>query len=170
VHTSGYSLVRKLFDAGLGGDVEEERERLNRTYPGLDVSLGEALLTPHRCYYRDLKPLVGALREAPLRGIAHITGGGIPGNVPRVLPEGLGARIDKPALSPAEGSAWEVPPIFRLIQERGNIAEEEMYRTFNMGLGIVLAVAAADAEAVRSQLPGTLVAGEVVRGEGVVWG
>ena len=162
VHTSGYSLVRKLFEVGLGGDVEEERERLDRTYPDLEGSLGEALLMPHRCYYRDLKPLLGAHRDAPLRGIAHITGGGIPGNVPCVLPEGLGARIDK--------SAWEIPPIFRLIQERGNIAEDEMYRTFNMGLGIVLAVAAADAEAVRSQLPKAFVAGEVMRGKGVVWG
>ena len=159
VHTSGYSLVRKLFDVGLGGDVEEERERLNRTYPPMlhRGTLGEALLTPHRCYYRDLKPVL-----PQLRGIAHITGGGIPGNVPRVLPEGLGARIDK--------RAWEVPPLFRLIQERGNIAEDEMYRTFNMGLGIVLAVAAADAEAVRSQLPKAFVAGEVMRGKGVVWG
>ncbi len=157
LHTSGYSLVRKLFEAGLGGDVEEERERLNRTYPGLDASLGEALLTPHRSYYHDLKPVL-----SQLRGIAHITGGGIPGNVPRVLPEGLGARIDK--------SAWEVPPLFRLIQERGNIAEDEMYRTFNMGLGIVLAVAAEDVEAVRAQLPQAFVAGEAVRGEGVVWG
>ncbi len=157
LHTNGYSLVRKVFDVGFGGDVEEERERLNRTYPGLDVSLGEALLAPHRCYYRELKPVL-----PQLRGIAHITGGGIPGNVPRVLPEGLGARIDK--------SAWETPPLFRLIQERGNIAEEEMYRTFNMGIGIVLAVAAADAEAVRSQLAGALVAGEVVRATGVVWG
>ena len=157
LHTNGYSLVRKLFDVGFDGDVEEERERLNRTYPSLDGSLGEALLAPHRCYYRDLKPVL-----PQLRGIAHITGGGIPGNVPRILPEGLGARIDK--------TAWETPPLFRLIQERGNIAEEEMYRTFNMGLGIVLAVAAADAEAVRSQLPAALVVGEVVRGKGVVWG
>ena len=165
VHTSGYSLVRKLFDVGLGGDVEEERERLNRTYPSLDSTLGEALLAPHRCYYRDLKPVL-----PQLRGIAHITGGGIPGNVPRVLPDDLGARIDK--------SAWEVPPLFRLIQERGNIAEDEMYRTFNMGLGIVLAVAPADVDTVLSQLPQAFVAGEVMRpdgrpsgrGEGVVWG
>ncbi len=156
LHTNGYSLVRKLFDVGLGGDVEEERERLNRTYPSLNGSLGEALLAPHRCYYRDLKPVL-----PQLGGIAHITGGGIPGNVPRVLPDGLGARIDK--------SAWEPQPLFRLIQERGNIAEEEMYRTFNMGIGIVLAVAAADAEAVRAQLPQAFVVGEVVRGEGVVW-
>ena len=173
LHTNGYSLVRKLFGVGLGGpstgsgqaDAEEERARLNETYPGLDGTLGEELLAPHRCYYRELKPVL-----PQLRGIAHITGGGIPGNVPRILPKGLGARIDKPALSPAEGAAWETPPLFRLIQERGNIPEEEMYRTFNMGLGIVLAVAPADADAVRSQLPGALVVGEVVRGEGVEWG
>jgi len=82
--------------------------------------------------------------------------------VPRILPDKLGARIER--------SAWEVPPLFRLIEERGNVAEEEMYRTFNMGIGIVLAVAPEDAEAVRARLPEALVVGEVVKGEGVVWG
>ncbi len=166
LHTNGYSLVRWVFGVGLGEDPDEERKRLNDTYPGFDGSLGEALLVPHRCYYRELKPLlVGAPREAPLRGSAHITGGGIPGNVPRILPDDLGARIDR--------GVWEVPAIFRLIRERGNIAEEEMYRTFNMGLGVVLAVAPDDVDAVRSQLPsasGGLAVGEVVRGTGVVWG
>jgi phosphoribosylformylglycinamidine cyclo-ligase len=156
LHTNGYSLVRKLFDVGAGGPPQEERERLERTYPGLDGTLGEALLTPHRCYYREVKPVL-----ASLKGIAHITGGGLPGNVPRMLPEGLGARIDK--------AAWKPQPVFRLIQERGNVVEEEMYRTFNMGIGIVLAVAPKDADAVRSQVPGSLVVGEVVRGEGVTW-
>jgi len=163
LHTNGYSLVRSLFGVGMDGDADEERARLERAYPELGgATLGEALLAPHRCYYAGLKPLLGALPEAPLRGIAHITGGGIPGNVPRVLPDGLGARIDR--------SAWETPPLFRLIQQRGNVAEEEMYRTFNMGIGIVLAVAAEDAEAVRARLPEALVVGEVVCGEGVVWG
>ena len=180
LHTNGYSLVRKLFGIGVGGEPDEERARLDREYPGLDGTLADALLAPHRCYYRELKPVLvgaplaapsrsGAQRAAPLlKGIAHITGGGIPGNVPRMLPDALGARIDK--------RSWDVPPLFRLIQsydpsgERGNIAEEEMYRTFNMGIGIVLAVAPADADAVRSQVPGALVVGEVVRGAGVVWG
>jgi phosphoribosylformylglycinamidine cyclo-ligase len=161
LHTNGYSLVRRLFDIGVGGDPDEERERLNRTYPPMlhRVTLGEALLAPHRCYYDELKPVLPLLK-----GIAHITGGGIPGNVPRVLPKGLGARIDK--------AVWEPQPIFRLIQERGSIAEEEMYRTFNMGIGIVLAVAPADADAVLSQLSsasGGLAVGEVVRGQGVEW-
>jgi phosphoribosylformylglycinamidine cyclo-ligase len=163
LHTNGYSLVRKLFGVGMDTDAAEERARLERAYPELGGgTLGEALLAPHRCYYDGLKPLLGAQRAAPLRGIAHITGGGIPGNVPRILPDKLGARIDR--------SAWETPPLFRLIGERGNVAEEEMYRTFNMGIGIVLAVAAEDAEAVRAQLPEALVVGEVVKGEGVVWG
>ena len=175
LHTNGYSLVREVFGVGLGGDPVEERARLERPYPELGgQTLADALLTPHRCYLNDLRPLLvgaplaapspsGAQRGAPLlKGIAHVTGGGIPGNVPRVLPEGLAARIDR--------TAWETPPLFRLIQARGNIAEEEMYRTFNMGIGIVLAVAAEDAEAARAKLPEALVVGEVVKGEGVVWG
>ncbi len=176
LHTNGYSLARKVFGVGLGGDPVEERRRLEAYYPELGATLGETLLRPHRCYYNELRPLlVGAplaaplqsraQRAAPLRGIAHITGGGLPGNVPRILPQGLAARIDK--------SAWQVPPIFRLIRERGRIAEEEMYRTFNMGLGLVLAVAPADVEAICSQLPEALAVGEVVRGQRdarVVWG
>jgi phosphoribosylformylglycinamidine cyclo-ligase len=157
LHTNGYSLVRKLFGVGMDGDDDEERERLNRTYPGLESTLGDALLASHRCYYRELKPVLPLLA-----GIAHITGGGIPGNVPRMLPDGLGARIDR--------SAWEPRAIFRLIQERGSIAEEEMYRTFNMGIGIVVAVAPDNVEAVRSQLAEALVVGEVVPGTGVKWG
>ncbi|MCH8920390.1 MAG: hypothetical protein IIA23_06740 [Chloroflexi bacterium] len=115
-------------------------------------------------YVREIQRLIDELKRQNqiILGMAHITGGGILENLPRILPGRGKAVIDR--------GAWEPPPLFRLIQERGNIAEEEMYRTFNMGLGIVLAVAAADAEAVRSQLPGALVVGEVVRGKGVVWG
>ncbi len=156
LHTNGYSLVRKLFDVGAGGDPDAERERLERTYPGLDGTLGQALLTPHRCYYREIEPVLPSLK-----GIAHITGGGLPGNVPRMLPDGLGARVDK--------AAWEPQPIFRLIQERGNVAEEEMYRTFNMGIGIVLAVAPEDVKTVRSHVPDSLVVGEVIQGQGLEW-
>ncbi len=156
LHTNGYSLVRKIFDVGLGGEPDEEQARLNETYPGLDGTLGEALLTPHRCYYNGLRPVLRMTK-----GIAHITQGGIPGNVPRMLSEGLAARIDR--------RQWRPQPIFRLIQERGDIAEEEMYRTFNMGIGMVLAVSPEDADAVCSQLPEALAVGEVVRGEGVEW-
>ena len=173
LHTNGYSLVRKLFGVGLGGDPDAERAVLYANYPGLGVTLGEVLMTPHRCYYNELKPVL-SLSKGPvlplLKGIAHITGGGLPGNVPRILPEGLAARLNKPALSRAEGPAWRPQPIFRLIQERGKIAEEEMYRTFNMGLGMVLAVAPEEVDAVRSQVGEALLVGEVVRGAGVVWG
>ncbi|HXG36766.1 MAG TPA: phosphoribosylformylglycinamidine cyclo-ligase [Dehalococcoidia bacterium] len=161
LHTNGYSLARKVFDVGLGTDSRAERERLLRHYDELGETLAEALLRPHRCYWKDLQPLVGAHGRAPLlKGIAHITGGGIPGNLPRILPARLGARVQR--------DAWETPPIFRLIQQRGDVPEEEMWRVFNLGLGMILAVAPQDAEAVRAQLPEALVVGEVVRGTGVL--
>ena len=153
LHTNGYSLVRRVFSAGIGGDPDEERARLGRSYPELDGTLGDALLAPHRSYLRELQPVL-----PKLRGIAHITGGGLIENVARILPDGLGARIDR--------AAWEVPPLFALIQREGNVPDGEMWRTFNMGLGIVLAVEPSQADAVRSQLPETLVVGEVVRQEG----
>ena len=156
LHTNGYSLVRKIFQIGQDGDPAEERARLDASYPGLEGTLGEALLVPHRCYLPALRPAL-----ARLRGIAHITGGGIPGNVPRVMPDGLAARIDR--------NSWRVPAIFRIIQEQGAIDEDEMYRAFNMGLGIVLAVAPEDAAEVRSLIPEAFVCGEVVPGEGVIW-
>ncbi len=162
LHTNGYSLIRKVFGVGLGGDPDEERARLDRTYPSLKATLGEALLSPHRCYYNEVKAILGrveAVREPPLpKGIAHITGGGIPGNLPRILPDGLGARLHR--------GSWQVQPIFRLIQERGNVAEDEMYRTFNMGLGMIVACAPQDVDALRAQLPEALVVGEVVAHKG----
>ncbi len=153
LHTNGYSLVRRAFSVGIGGDPVEERARLDHSYPGLDGTLGDALLASHRCYLHELQPVL-----SKLKGIAHITGGGLPGNVHRILPDGLGARIDR--------AAWEVPPLFALIQREGNVPDDEMWRTFNMGLGIVLAVEPSEADAVRSQLPEALVVGEVVRQEG----
>ncbi|MGQ9571619.1 MAG: phosphoribosylformylglycinamidine cyclo-ligase [Dehalococcoidia bacterium] len=160
LHTNGYSLVRKLFGVGIGGDPEEERARLNRTYPGLEGTLGEALLAPHRCYYNKLKPVL-----ARLKGIAHITGGGIPGNLPRILPDGPSAGSGQALAARLRRGSWPLPPIFGLIQEQGNVAEEEMYRTFNMGLGMVLACAPEDVDAVRTTVPEALVVGEVVRGK-----
>jgi len=113
LHTNGYSLIRQLFGVGLGGDLPEERRRLDIYYPQLGATLGEALLAPHRCYYRDLKPLlsgVGAGQEPPLlKGIAHITGGGIPGNLPRILSPGLAARLD-PGSGKGPPTAWEPWP------------------------------------------------------------
>ncbi len=169
LHTNGYSLVRKIFGVGVDGDEEAQREILNANYPGLEGTLGDALLVPHRSYLPDLRLLGvgGGTRNSQLatpdliKGIAHITGGGIPGNVPRILPDGLGARIDR--------AGWNPPALFRLIRERGGITEEELYRTFNMGVGIVLAVSPSDVAAVRASVPEAFVVGEVARGEGVVW-
>ena len=172
LHTNGYSLVRKVFGVGLGGDPEEERARLNRTYPGLEGTLGEALLAPHRCYHNVVGAIragadrVGAIRESPLHGIAHITGGGIPGNLPRILPDGPSAGSGQGLAARLRRGSWPVQPIFRLIQEQGKVAEDEMYRTFNMGLGMILACAADDVEAVRAQAPEALVVGEVIAQKG----
>jgi phosphoribosylformylglycinamidine cyclo-ligase len=136
LHTNGYSLVRKVFE-----DVP-----LSHVFAELGRPLGEVLLEPHRSYHGDL----GRVRW---KGAAHITGGGILGNLPRCLPDGLGARLNK--------AAWEVPPIFELIRKRGRIANDEMYGTFNMGLGMILVVDRKDVPS------GATVVGEVVRQAGL---
>lgn len=156
LHTNGYSLVRKLFQVGIDEDAAAERERLNKNYAGLEGTLGEALLVPHRCYLNELRPVL-----PQLKGIAHITGGGLQGNVPRVLPAGLGAAIDR--------GSWRVPAIFRVIQEQGSLSDEDMFPAFNMGVGEVLAVDPADAAEVQSKLAGSWVIGEVIEGQGVIW-
>jgi phosphoribosylformylglycinamidine cyclo-ligase len=156
LHTNGYSLVRRLFNVGMGGDPAAEREVLESNYPGLEGTLGDALLEPHRPYLAALRPVL-----PKLHGIAHITGGGIPGNVPRIMPQGLGARLDR--------SSWHTPALFRLIQEKGGIDDVEMMRAFNMGVGVIVAVAPEDAEDVGRQLVESWVIGEVVSGEGVDW-
>jgi phosphoribosylformylglycinamidine cyclo-ligase len=155
LHTNGYSLARRVFNVGRGqtgrpgGDAEAEQAALYRTYPELGLTLGEALLLPHRCYYGEVKPVLPYLR-----GIAHITGGGLVDNVPRVLPEGLAARFDR--------GTWKTPPIFTVIQREGNVGDDEMYRVFNMGLGMVLVCAQGDVEAVRTLVPEARVVGQVV--------
>ena len=130
LHTNGYTLARKVLeDAGLSYDHRLE---------GSGLTIGEAYLVPHRAYVRE----VLALREAvEVRGMAHITGGGLPGNLPRTL-GGLGARID--------ASAWEEPPVFGLIRSLGGIAEEEMRRVFNLGVGFCVVVPGEGSEAERA--------------------
>jgi phosphoribosylformylglycinamidine cyclo-ligase len=150
LHTNGFSLVRRVFGVGLGGDYGEDRARIDRVYTELGHSLGEELLRTHRSYVREAL----AVREM-VKGIAHITGGGLIENVPRMLPADLSARIDR--------SAWEVPGIFRLLGREGNIAEEELWRTFNMGIGLVLAVDPPQASAVLAALPNAIAVGEVVK-------
>jgi phosphoribosylformylglycinamidine cyclo-ligase len=143
VHTNGMSLVRKVFG------IDEDPSVLRLHYPELGHTLGEELTVPHRGYSRMLVPLFPSLK-----GVAHITGGGILENVPRVLPEGLGAAFRR--------GSWKELPVFQLIQEAGRVETEEMFRTFNMGLGMVLAVSPDDVSEVRGKLPEASIVGEVV--------
>ena len=127
LHTNGYSLARRvLFDAdGLRADT---------FVPELAATVGDALLAPHRSYLNAIKPL---LDQGLVRGMAHITGGGITENLPRVLPEGTAAMIDR--------KTWDVPPMFTFLQQRGGIASDEMFRAFNMGIGLIVVCAPSDA-------------------------
>jgi phosphoribosylformylglycinamidine cyclo-ligase len=145
LHTNGYSLVRKIFG--------ETKSALNKRYPELGRTLGEALLEPHRCYLNQLKPLLPIIK-----GLAHITGGGLMDNVPRVLPEGLAAKFDS--------QAWAVPPIFNLIQKQGNVAQDEMYHVFNMGIGMVVICSADNVDHLAKALPEAKVIGEVIKQTG----
>jgi phosphoribosylformylglycinamidine cyclo-ligase len=141
LHTNGYTLARKVF-----GDTAEA---LNKRYDELGRTVGEALLEPHICYFNPLKPVLSLVK-----GIAHITGGGLIDNVPRVLPEGLAARFD--------GKAWPVPPIFTLLQKLGKVDRDEMYHVFNMGIGMVVACAPGSVDGLTAEVPGARVIGEVV--------
>jgi phosphoribosylformylglycinamidine cyclo-ligase len=129
LHTNGYSLARHIL--GLTGDHAVDRSILNLPLPGGDgQSLGTALMQPHRSYVREMQPMI---ERNWVHGIAHITGGGLVDNVPRMLPEGLAARMDP--------STWNVPPIFDHLVDAGSVPSAERYRAFNMGIGLVLAVA-----------------------------
>jgi len=135
LHTNGFSLVRKVFE-----DVP-----MSKVYPELGRPLGDELLEPHRSY---LEPLT----TMRWKGAAHITGGGILGNLPRCLPEGLGAQLDR--------KSWSEPPIFGLLRKRGRVSNDEMLGTFNMGLGMVLVMDSSDVPS------GAMVVGEVVSRSG----
>jgi phosphoribosylformylglycinamidine cyclo-ligase len=155
LHTNGYSLARQALFAKAG-------HQADTMLPELGTSVGAALLAPHRSY---LSALEGLIERGRIHALAHITGGGFPGNIPRVLPEGLGALIRR--------GSWEVPALFRLIQRAGEVPDEEMFRTFNMGIGMVVAVAAGDLHEVEHSLerrgePSFLI-GSVVKGSGVTF-
>ena len=153
LHSNGYSLARKVLleKASLHPDTHQ---------PELGKTLGEELLTPTKIY---VKPILHLLAQVPVGGMAHITGGGLPENLPRILPPGLGVQLDK--------KAWTVPPIFSLIQQLGAVPEAEMYRTFNMGIGFVCLVAPAEAEKACTALEQAgeqpVIIGQVVHGAGV---
>ena len=128
VHSNGFSLVRKVFDM--------TKESLETYYDELGATLGETLLTPTRIYVKMMKSIKNA--GVKVKGCSHITGGGFYENIPRMLPDGIRAVVKK--------DSYEVPAIFKLLQKTGDIAEEMMYNTYNMGLGMVLAVDSADAQ------------------------
>ncbi|MEQ8559339.1 MAG: phosphoribosylformylglycinamidine cyclo-ligase [Henriciella sp.] len=135
-HSNGYSLIRRI--------VERSDLKWDASAPFSNATLGEALLTPTRLYSKAALPLI---RKGRIKGLAHITGGGLTENVPRMLPDGLTPRFDR--------TAWPVPPVFEWLQAEGNVAEDEMHRTFNMGIGLVFAVAPDQAEAALADLRAT---------------
>jgi phosphoribosylformylglycinamidine cyclo-ligase len=151
VHSNGFSLVRKVFDV--------TRENLDVYYDELGMTLGECLLTPTRIYVKMMK----SVRDAGItvKGCSHITGGGFYENIPRMLPEGTRAVVKK--------DSYDIPPIFGLMQKKGDIEDKMMYNTFNMGLGMVLAVAKEDADsalkAIEAAGEKAYIVGEVVSGE-----
>lgn len=152
LHSNGYSLARKIF----------ETISFDKVFPELGEALGEVLLRPTRIYVKSILPL---LPGGEILGMAHITGGGLTDNIPRILPPGLGVRIDT--------STWEQPPIFTLLQRLGDVARSEMYRTFNMGVGFVIIVRSEDETKVCQRLAELgekcFVMGSVVPGEGVAY-
>jgi len=129
LHTNGYTLARRIVFDVMGLSVEDE-------LPGTGRTVADELLAVHRSYLKSLAPL---LESGTLRGLAHITGGGIPGNLPRVLPDGIGAVIDR--------GAWDAPAVFRTLQEGGGVERGEMDRVFNMGIGMIAVVRPEDADA-----------------------
>ena len=150
VHSNGFSLVRKVFNVN--------EQNLKTFYPELGTSLGEALLAPTRIY---VKPVLDVISKISVKSISHITGGGFYENIPRALPDGVAAKISK--------NSYEVPAIFKLLQQTGNISEHDMYNTFNMGIGMVLAVDPEDVDAAMKAIRSTgdtpYVIGHIENGE-----
>ena len=146
IHSNGYSLVRKVFNV--------EHANLNLHCEDLGQTLGEALLTPTRIY---VKPVLRCMEEATVKGVSHITGGGFFENIPRCLPEGLAAKIDKAAI--------KTPPIFAMLQSMGSIPERDMFNTFNMGVGMTVIVSPDNADKAMAALGDAYVIGEIVESD-----
>ncbi|MGH2332091.1 phosphoribosylformylglycinamidine cyclo-ligase [Thermoanaerobacter mathranii] len=153
IHSNGYSLVRKIF-------FEKNNFSVKDFIPELGINLGEALLTPTKIYVKSIE----ALKGLKIKGMAHITGGGFIDNIPRILRKSIAAKINK--------GSWEIPAIFNLIQRLGDIEEREMYRTFNMGIGMVVIVDPSDVDKALEKLNGigekAYIIGEIVESEGGV--
>jgi len=150
LHTNGYSLARKLFFDTLGYSVDTFVDELGQT-------VGEALLQTHLSYLGALGPL---LDSGTIKGLAHITGGGLLENIPRILPQGTAVEIQR--------DSWPVLPLFEVMQRAGNIAEAEMFRTFNMGVGMVIVCADGDAAKIQDTIESCYEIGRVTRGDGNV--
>lgn len=154
VHSNGYSLVRKLF-----GD--NDRATLERYDEELGASAAEILLKPTKIY---VKSILNLIEKVDVKGIAHITGGGFIENIPRILPDGIGVEIDK--------ASYEVPAVFKVMQKRADITDEQIYNTFNMGIGMVVVVAPENVAETLAQLKSTgedaVVIGKAVQGKGVI--
>ncbi|MBR2903777.1 MAG: phosphoribosylformylglycinamidine cyclo-ligase [Clostridia bacterium] len=154
VHSNGYSLVRKLFGDDNKAELEKYDERLGAT-------TAEVLLKPTKIY---VKSILALIEKVSVKGIAHITGGGFIENIPRILPEGIAAEIDT--------KSYEVPPVFKVMQEKAGITDEQIYNTFNMGIGMVVCVAPEDAQAAMDSLKATgeevVLLGKTVAGKGVI--
>jgi len=154
LHTNGYSLARKILFEVAGLAVDDRPDEL-------DMTVGLALLAEHRSY---LGPLSVPIEEGRLNGLAHITGGGLTDNLPRIFPEGVSARVDR--------SSWRVPPLFELLGRLGSVDEQELFRTFNMGIGMVAVVGPAEVEPLESHLSAMsepcFRIGEIVSGDGEV--
>jgi phosphoribosylformylglycinamidine cyclo-ligase len=145
LHTNGYSLARKIFG--------QTATALNKRYAVLGRTAGEALMETHICYYNQLRPLM-----KNIKGLAHITGGGLAGNVPRSLPKGMAARLDS--------RKWDRPPIFELMQKKGGVDIKEMFRVFNMGVGMAVICAPENVKKLTEALPEVKIIGEVVKQKG----
>jgi phosphoribosylformylglycinamidine cyclo-ligase len=162
LHTNGYSLARHIIFDTLGLTHES-------TPDGLDGSVGDVLLRPHRSYLELVGPVLaetdGAVGSGIIKGLAHITGGGLTDNLPRVLPEGTAAEIDR--------SGWQPPPVFRFLQQQGRLSDAESFRTFNMGIGMVVVCDAGAADALVARLQaagesGAVAIGSITAGDGTV--
>jgi phosphoribosylformylglycinamidine cyclo-ligase len=155
LHTNGYSLARRIVFDELKLDVDSHVAELGTT-------VGDALLAPHRSYLQVVEAIV---RRQLAKGLAHITGGGITENLPRIFPEGVGAAIER--------AAWDVPPLFSFLQQAGGVPEQEMFRAFNMGIGMIVACDARYSSEVLAMVreagaPGAQVIGGLVSGESIV--
>lgn len=151
VHSNGYSLVRKI--------ISDSQTSLHQRFGNSELSLGEELLKPTHIYVRNIQEI---LSQFKIKGLSHITGGGLTENVPRMLPDGIAACIHK--------NSWPIPPIFRWLQEQGNVDEEEMYRVFNMGIGMVMVLESSQALELCKQRKDCLLIGEAIQGGNtVIW-